>query len=297
VIGKKWEEALLAKKGNDDYIPLEIKFGIEQGLNIIPILVGRDKMPYEKELPEEIKLLSRKEAFTIRSGKDFKNDIMELIKHLLINWSLPNKNIVLVENDVILLLKYVSAFCKPLIWMRDTDSCLRITRTLLVPLSNAIKTILRYPKSVDAFCDKMKMIYERAITEPWVGIGAQPISSRLGKRTTGFGLMKALEFASEMKKEFIFKADTVKINWKPNNLDSLFSLTQDFIDYLDWREFVIENPRGQATCLLLEAIELLTAVKENKDEIYNEVGDVFYNLMACCLCLNIREKDIFSSSE
>jgi hypothetical protein len=80
----------------------------------------------------------------------------------------------------------------------------------------------------------------------------------------------------------------------------LYALTSDFIERLDWREFVLENPRGQAANLVLECTELLQAVmgydpdqeKPRDVHVKEELGDVFYNLMTFSLSVQIKAEDL-----
>lgn len=125
-----------------------------------------------------------------------------------------------------------------------------------------------------------------------IGIGASPYATREGKRTKEYGLLAAIDYAREHKKEFTRMAEKV---CNSCNLDwvRLFDLAEDFIDYLDWGEFVLENARGQATCLLLECIELLQAIREEDAHgVQEEIGDVFYNLMAFCLSVRIHARHL-----
>ena len=194
------------------------------------------------------------------------------------------------------LLSYASSVCKPLVWLRDTDSCLPLSPELVEPLGDALHTIIELPDAVSALCDKMISTYRRAVDENWVGVGAQPRSTRLGKRTAEIGLIRAREYAIAKQPEFQRSAHSVKSSWSTGptgDWNSLFSLTEQFIDNLDWGEFVVENARGQVSNLVLESIELLDATAHmDADAVREETGDVFYNLMACCLSLRIGPEHI-----
>ena len=64
-----------------------------------------------------------------------------------------------------------------------------------------------------------------------------------------------------------------------------------FIDYLDWGEFTLENPRGQAMSLLLEAVELLDATRRKNDKsICAEVGDVLFNLLVFSMSVGMNSE-------
>jgi hypothetical protein len=199
----------------------------------------------------------------------------------------------LLEGMAWTVLTCASSVCKPLLWLKDSDSSLPLASELRGSLKHALNTIILFPEALPALGDKLGAIYDRALQKPLVGIGAQPRSSRLGRRTAGEGLLIALEYAQTHRGDFTSRALEV---CGANNVEwaSLFALVQEFIDDLDWGEFVLENARGQAACLVLEAIELLDAVRNvvKWDAIRNEVGDVFYNLMAFCLSVRIQGRHL-----
>ncbi len=89
VIGPRWVNSFhhkeVSKKECVDFVFLEIESAIRQNTHIIPVIVGNATMPIENELPNEIKLLSRKNGVHVRPDPDFRNDIDRLvmgIKHL-----------------------------------------------------------------------------------------------------------------------------------------------------------------------------------------------------------------------
>jgi hypothetical protein len=138
----------------------------------------------------------------------------------------------------------------------------------------------------------MVAIYDIALQKPLVGVGASPFSGRLGKRTAELGVLAALDFAEDNREKFENQAKSVCGVSNPNWAD-LFALTEQLIDYLDWDEFVLENCRGQSSCLVLECVELLEAVETgDSTKISEELGDVFYNFMAFCLSLRIKAKHV-----
>ena len=189
----------------------------------------------------------------------------------------------------------VTAVSKSLLWLRDTDSALPLAPKLIGNLRNALQAVTRFPNAKVALCDKMTSIYQRALDVPWVGIGAQERSTRLGQRTTKFGLMYALEYAQRKQAKFNKRAQWIKEQTPIDHLDwhVLFAFADKLIDCLDWGAFVIENPRGQVSNLVLEAIELFEAIQLDAEKIPEETGDVFYNLLASCLSLRIRASDVF----
>ena len=189
----------------------------------------------------------------------------------------------------------LSCACKAskfLLWLRDTDSAQRLVPQLREPLKGALDSITRFPGALNALQVKMVAIYDIALQKPLVGVGASPLSGRLGKRTAELGVLAALDFATDHREEFKNQAKSVCSASKPNWVD-LFALTERFIDYLDWGEFVLENCRGQASCLVLECVELLEAVETgDANKISEELGDVFYNFMAFCLSLRIQARHV-----
>lgn len=206
-----------------------------------------------------------------------------------------------VKEDAWKILSLSSSVCKSLVWLRDTDSCLPLVPNLVKPLSEALYTISEYPNAIDLLCDKMISNYRRAIKNNWVGTGAQPKSTRLGNRASKIGLNRAREYANKSLSNFLTNVEYVRRSrsWMGAKKDwnLTFNLAEQFIDYLDWNDFVTNNPRGQVSNLVLEAVELVEAVeRKNKEEIQKEIGDVFYNLIASCLSLNIDSDAIIKES-
>jgi hypothetical protein len=194
------------------------------------------------------------------------------------------------------LLVCASKACKPFLWLRDSDSPQRLAPELVAPLQEALTTIVFFPGALPALKQKLISIYKRALKKRWVGIGASPYASRLGERTAKYGLLTAIEYAKDHKKEFSAFAQKVCTS-NPVDCGQLFDVAQKFIDYLDWGEFVLENARGQAACLVLECVELLEAIqKKDMKEVKKEVGDVFYNLMAFCLSVRIQARHLLLTS-
>lgn len=201
------------------------------------------------------------------------------------------------EDNAWKLLVCVRKACKPFLWLRDSDSPQRLAPDLVAPLREALTTIVFFNDALSALKQKLISIYERALKEPLVGIGASPYASRLGERTAKYGLLTAIEYAKDHKQEFSAFAET-SCTCNPMDWGQLFDVAQKFIDYLDWGEFVLENARGQAACLVLECVELLEAVqKKDMNEIKKEVGDVFYNLVAFCLSVRIQARHLSLTSD
>ncbi len=72
VIGKSWL-SIVGASGNrrlddpQDFIRLETKIALERGIKVIPILVQDAQMPQEKDLPDELKKLARRQAHKLRN--------------------------------------------------------------------------------------------------------------------------------------------------------------------------------------------------------------------------------------
>jgi len=187
--------------------------------------------------------------------------------------------------------------CKPLLWLHDSDSPQRLATDLREPLREALTTVVGLPDALSALSQKMCSIYNVAMSKPLVGVGASPFAKRLGERTAREGLMAALDFAKKHREAFESRAKRACSAGDPD-WDELFALTEEFIDRLDWGAFVLDNARGQAACLVLECIELLEAVSnKDSDNIREETGDVFYNLMAFSLSLRLRARHLLLTSE
>src|SRR5579862_4154367 len=86
VIGKRWAgSGRIGKRRIDspgDFVRLEVAGGLRrQGLRIIPVLVGGATMPGPNELPDDIKDLSRRNAFDL-SDTRWRDDVARLITQL-----------------------------------------------------------------------------------------------------------------------------------------------------------------------------------------------------------------------
>jgi len=83
IIGPDWLTELRARNENqDDFVKVEIQTALERRIHLIPVLIGGASMPNSKQLPETLTQLSRKNAFTVDSGRDFHNHLAGLIEEL-----------------------------------------------------------------------------------------------------------------------------------------------------------------------------------------------------------------------
>jgi hypothetical protein len=86
VIGKRWAgTGRIGKRRIDsagDFVRLEVAGGLRrQGLRIIPVLVGGAAMPGPAELPDDIKELTRRNAFEL-SDTRWRDDVTRLVTQL-----------------------------------------------------------------------------------------------------------------------------------------------------------------------------------------------------------------------
>jgi hypothetical protein len=93
VIGNQWEH-IKDENGQrrldkpEDFVRIEISHALKLGITVIPVLVNEAKMPSSENLPEDMKLLSRRQAHNI--GDHFNSDVsllIEVIKKTLIQLS------------------------------------------------------------------------------------------------------------------------------------------------------------------------------------------------------------------
>jgi hypothetical protein len=82
VIGPRWVELMAARATElDDFVAIEIKAALDKGKRIIPVLVGGASVPLTDALPESIRALSRRNAFSLRP-ESFKADCQRLVSVL-----------------------------------------------------------------------------------------------------------------------------------------------------------------------------------------------------------------------
>ncbi len=86
LIGKEWltvkdeqNQVRLGRPG--DFVSVEIAAALKRNVEVIPVLVGGAKMPLQRELPESLQLLSRRQALEI-SDVHFTRDVGDLIEAL-----------------------------------------------------------------------------------------------------------------------------------------------------------------------------------------------------------------------
>jgi TIR domain-containing protein len=86
LIGKNWltikdeqNQVRLTKPG--DFVSVEIAAALKRSVEVIPVLVGGGKMPLERELPESLQSLCRRQALEL-SDVHFARDVGDLIEAL-----------------------------------------------------------------------------------------------------------------------------------------------------------------------------------------------------------------------
>ena len=87
VIGDSWltsqsQDGRSRLDDPQDPVRVEIQAALEQDIPVIPVLVGRVRMPSAKELPSELKQLSYRNAAQLRAGRDFLATLEHLIGNL-----------------------------------------------------------------------------------------------------------------------------------------------------------------------------------------------------------------------
>ncbi len=83
LIGKNWltlkDDQNRPRLGNpEDFVSVEVLAALKRKVEVIPVLVGGAKMPSQRELPESLQLLSRRQALEISDAR-FTRDVQDLI--------------------------------------------------------------------------------------------------------------------------------------------------------------------------------------------------------------------------
>ena len=65
-----------------DIVRIEIESALARGIPVVPLLVGRNAMPAEADLPNGLKELAYRNAAEVRSGPDFRGQVDRLIRGL-----------------------------------------------------------------------------------------------------------------------------------------------------------------------------------------------------------------------
>lgn len=82
VIGPKWLEILEGRTGDtNDFVRIEIAEAVRRNIRIVPVLIDGAKPPPASRLPDDIKILSRRQAVQVRADT-FRGDAAQLIEFL-----------------------------------------------------------------------------------------------------------------------------------------------------------------------------------------------------------------------
>jgi hypothetical protein len=194
------------------------------------------------------------------------------------------------EEMALSILRCICEASKPLLWLKDEDPLFTLVPSLRKPIGAAFDTVSAFPHALACLQRKLCSTYDWALRESIVGTGVQHMSSRCGKRTAQKGRKYSLEYAKKRRDLFFSHAQRI-CSSRSFSRSELFQLAGVFIDYLDWGEFTLENPRGQAMSLLLEAVELLDATRRKNDKsICAEVGDVLFNLLVFSMSVGMNSE-------
>jgi hypothetical protein len=86
IIGERWLNSdwrsLFILKSKEDFVQSEIELALDLGVPIIPLLVDGVPMPRGDKLPKSISELVLRNAATIRSGRDFQKDMVDVLKRI-----------------------------------------------------------------------------------------------------------------------------------------------------------------------------------------------------------------------
>ncbi len=85
IIGENWLNAQGAdgtRRLDDptDFVRIEIEFALERGIPIVPVLIGRVRMPEPNQLPESMARMVFQQSFELRPGPEFDRDLANLAK-------------------------------------------------------------------------------------------------------------------------------------------------------------------------------------------------------------------------
>ena len=75
----------------NDYVRIEISSALERGITVVPVLVGKARMPHVAQLPVHLAELSYRNAAEVRSGRDFSYHINRLIEEIADVLAAPKK--------------------------------------------------------------------------------------------------------------------------------------------------------------------------------------------------------------
>jgi hypothetical protein len=85
IIGDSWINAINNHGGRRledpaDFVRLEIESALKRDIPVIPVLVGKARVPSEKELPSSLKELAFRNAAEVRAGRDLQEHLSRLVR-------------------------------------------------------------------------------------------------------------------------------------------------------------------------------------------------------------------------
>ena len=127
VIGPEW--ATVTEPGgarrldrDDDFVRLEVGVALRSERPVVPVLVGGAQMPRAEELPEELRPLLKRQAFTVRDSA-WNGDVDDLVRDLRSQLPEPprRRRRPLVVAAVVLLVAAAGAVAAVLLWPDPDD--------------------------------------------------------------------------------------------------------------------------------------------------------------------------------
>src|SRR4051812_47609810 len=85
MVGRRWlidVEGNRRLGGKDDRVRRELRWGLENNLRVVPILLDGARMPDAKSLPRPLKSFSKHQAISVRSDAEFNRNVEYLIDEL-----------------------------------------------------------------------------------------------------------------------------------------------------------------------------------------------------------------------
>jgi hypothetical protein len=79
IIGDKWVGENNRLQNTEDFVRVEIESALERDIPVIPVLVGKAKIPDEHLLPKSLHALRFRNAAEVRAGADLRQHINRLI--------------------------------------------------------------------------------------------------------------------------------------------------------------------------------------------------------------------------
>lgn len=85
IIGPDWLDRITAPKRahqEEDLVRFELREALARNIPVVPVLIGGAKIPRLKDLPKDLRGVTKRQAIQLRSDPDFRGDAARLIKHL-----------------------------------------------------------------------------------------------------------------------------------------------------------------------------------------------------------------------